>query len=338
MKKVLSVTLVVLLLLACCGCVSSQEPAATQPDQQETTEPTQETQVIYAPWKEDVSKLARDTGSIHYYFMASHGMFIDAEANWPLKWGDSCLIAFPNGELMLIDGGKGPMIDVLVTSLKQMGVETLDYVILTHCHKDHGNGIIEDGGVLDNFTVKNVYWNGVHNSAWQERGIEERFAQKSGGLQLLKKGDTMQIGEVSMEVLWPLEEEIDKVYTVDTDLNNTSLVLRFDYKDHSALFAGDLYTSGEELLLADCEEKLDVEFLKVPHHGAVTSSGTFFVFAVSPKVAMATGFESVATSVQNRYDGMGTKLLYDQYNGFVHVYSDGTQIAYDTMQSRKKNG
>lgn len=327
MKRIICGVLALILALSFCAC-GKQENLAPTPSGEGTAEET----IVYAPWEYDVAEKAKEAGEIHYYFMASHGMHIDSEANHPKKWGDCCLIAFPNGELMLVDGGKGVMIPVIVENLKKMGVEKLDYVVLSHCHGDHGCGIFNEGGVLDNFQVGKAYWNGVKNGGW-ETPVEELFSNKGVTLELLQKGDVLEIGEVSMEVLWPMPEEIGQSYTSAADINDRSMVMRFDYKDHSSLFVGDLYKNGEGLLVEESGDKLKADLLKAPHHGSPTSGSTAFLFEVNAKIAVATGYQDVEFDQTENYRKMGTELLYDTEHGYIHAWSDGTELQYESEKT-----
>jgi len=71
---------------------------------------------------------------------------------------------------------------------------------------------------------------------------------------------------------------------------------------------------------------LDVDFLKVPHHGYDTSSSLEFIEAVSPEIAMAIGRLKIPNVVRNRYANAGVTFLDDRTNGYVHVTgaTDGT--------------
>lgn len=335
-RNAIFVILAVLLLLSCCGC----GPAQTQTPTTEPTQPVVEGEPgSVCPWELDAVAEAKKTGTIHYYFMASHGLFMSAEENHPYKWGDSCLVVFPNGETMLIDGGMEVYAPVLVKNLKRLGIEKLDYVMMSHCHNDHCFGLLRPGGVFENFPVGKIYWTGIISENWvADAGVDllaecEKFGYP---MEALQQGDVRQFGDATMEVLWPAPGRIGTGLDNATDLNNQSMVVRFDYKDHSSLFTGDLYTEAEQQVVEANGEKVDVQLLKAPHHGSPTSSSVAFLSAVTPKLAVATGYQDVTFDMIERYDAMGARLLYDQYNGYVHISSDGTEMTYDTLQTRRK--
>lgn len=61
-------------------------------------------------------------------------------------WGDAHIIRHPSGSVTLIDGGDGgssPDQDHPVAWLNRNGMETLDWMILTHIHEDHQNGLLD---------------------------------------------------------------------------------------------------------------------------------------------------------------------------------------------------
>lgn len=61
-------------------------------------------------------------------------------------WGDAHLIRLPSGAVTLIDGGDGsrsPERDHPLDWMDRNGVSALDWMILTHIHEDHLNGLME---------------------------------------------------------------------------------------------------------------------------------------------------------------------------------------------------
>lgn len=90
-------------------------------------------------------------------------------------------------------------------------------------------------------------------------------------------GDSLPLGETSLEVLGPLEEY--------EETNDCSLVLRLDYLGFSALFCGDIEAQAE-LDLVKSGAALDADLLKVAHHGSASSSSRRFLEAVAPAYAV----------------------------------------------------
>ena len=109
--------------------------------------------------------------------------------------------------------------------------------------------------------------------------------------------------------------------------------MRLDYKDHSSLFAGDLHEVGEMFFLSGNEkEKVDADLLKVPHHGRPTSGSVSFLNAVSPTVAVATGYVDMPEGLQQRYRDCGCEVYTDYVHGYVQVSTDGTTMTVQTSR------
>ena len=79
-----------------------------------------------------------------------------------------------NGKHALVDAGTsstmGPTLGKLPDNLRAIGVapETIDYVLLTHIHPDHSNGLVDDDGRA-NFPNAEVIVNGEDLRFWLER-------------------------------------------------------------------------------------------------------------------------------------------------------------------------
>jgi len=274
-------------------------------------------------------------GMLHYYFMSSEGKVFTSEGKIS-KWGDCCLIRFPNGENMLIDCGVAGFGPVLVENLKGLGITKLDNIVITHPHSDHQNGIFHEdnltgAGVLDQFEIGRVYHRGGtdpvrEDSAWVTRVCEERGLE----LSILEKGHTLEFGKVKAEVLWPMPGTSGKMLSGGVVVNDNSIVIRFDYGEHSSLFAGDLYVMGENQLINEHAGKLDVDLLKVPHHGNDTSSTERFLQMVSPEIAVATGYVEIPDAVETRFRAVGARLLGDRAYGNIHISTDGKSMNVET--------
>ena len=279
------------------------------------------------PYQYDVKEKAIADGKIHYYFMAAKGMIMDPTNGGDRdKWGDSCLVVFPNGETMLIDAGYAIQAPVIIGSLKRMGVTTLDYLVITHPHNDHIGGAFSSSSTfLDEIIVEQVYYQDLqYGSSW-DGVLESKCDARSIPYTALWKDDVLTFGEgdkaVTMTMLWPGESDVDK--TIDATTNKHSMVFRFDYGEHSSLFTADIYDYTDKKLLAMYTEgELEADLMKVPHHGLGTNTSSVALLqAVTPEIAVATGSFDISSTLTKRYADIGATLLEDRFHGYIHIAS-----------------
>lgn len=339
MRKLICLLIVVVLLLGCTGCGSQETPETTAPT--ETTAPVNAVDYTpyMCPWTAEDLEKARSDGKMHYFFMAGEGIHISRSQENVDKWGDSTLVVFPNGKLMLIDTGPVNYGPVLLRNLQQMGVERLDYMLITHPHGDHQNGAFSeenrDGGILDLIGVDQVYWRGGGvGSSEKDMMVAKVCTEKNIPFEVVEQGTVLEFGQVKMTFLWPAVGT-SNTFVPKADINDKSIVHRFDFQEHSALFAADLYVAGENALMAVTDPALlDTDFLKVPHHGHATSSSMDFIKAISPELSVAMARVPIQSTLREMYKQIGSTLLYDLVNGYIHVSAaaDGT-MEYTTTRN-----
>lgn len=278
---------------------------------------------------------AMDTNTLVFHFMSGEGIDIPYASN-SQKWGDACLIVFPEGSTMLIDSAMSGYSEVLTANLRKMGIEKIDFFVLSHPHDDHYGGLLVEGGLLDSFEIGLVYLNGTVNGNFDSKAkIEGSIEAHSVPYQILSAGDELEIDGVRIRCLSPDRNVVGTSCTVTEDINGTSLVLRFDYGEVSALFTGDIYAPKERELVTMYGRLLDVDILKIPHHGNNTSSCAEFAAAVSPQVAVATGGLMMTTNVYYSYAKTGAKVLFDAVDGYITIMTDGKDIEVSTSRERE---
>jgi competence protein ComEC len=127
----------------------------------------------------------------------------------------------------------------------------------------------------------------------------------------------MEIDGVRLEFLSPNSSPVD----ASVDANDYSAAFRLSYGRFSALFLGDLPVDGERSLVKELGAGLDVDLLKVAHHGSNGSSSTELLVATSPQVAL------ISAGRRNRYRHPGTKTLAQLGAAGIRVFrsdQDGT--------------
>jgi competence protein ComEC len=247
--------------------------------------------------------------------------------------GDAIFAAFPDGRTLLLDGGglfgtaraggfrSGLDIGEQVVSpyLWSRGVRRLDVVALSHAHQDHLDGL---HAVLENFRVGEL-WVGRDVASPAYRTLLETAARRGVPVVHLTRGHRFTWGEVRGALLWPERQEGPAAAAQ----NNDSLVLRLDFGGTSALLAGDIERDVERQLAAQ-GAMLDVDYLKVPHHGSRTSATREFMEAVTPQAAAislsATNpFGHPHAEVLERLAAAGAGVLRTDRDGAITFRSDG---------------
>jgi competence protein ComEC len=117
---------------------------------------------------------------------------------------------------------------------------------------------------------------------------------------------------------------------IDDDPNASSLVLRIDHGDTSILLTGDAERESEETMVSRWDDWLDVDIVKVAHHGSRTSSTSFFVERTNPEFAIVSaGFNSYGLpshEVMDRWERRGARVHLTRTLGAFCLSSYGTSF------------
>lgn len=258
--------------------------------------------------------------------------------------GESSLITFPDGKRMLVDGGGSyreggldPGERLVAPALRSRGVNRLDYLVLTHPHPDHLNGLLF---LVKNFPVGEFWESGRHDGSdeylalkrlLQERGVPVRRIDASSG--------PITLGGVLIEPLSPAGT-IGVAGTASSgNLNETSLVFRLCCGEYSILFTGDIGHDAEKLLIEKNPE-LHCTVLKVPHHGSRSSSSELFLEAVSPECALISAgygnrFRLPAAATLARLQRRGIPIYRTDLDGTVSItLEDGSWSVATFLRER----
>ena len=218
--------------------------------------------------------------------------------------GDAVLLSVA-GNNILIDGGPDwEVIKGLDRNLPFLN-RTLDVIILSHAHHDHFIGLAE---VIRRYKVKKIYY--YHHNFTDIAYREMILTLNTAEVEMINILDvnSLLIENCNLNFLWPFKEISDK-----SDLNDLSIVAKFNCKNLSFLFTGDITEAVEKLLITH-KKNLSADVLKACHHGSKYSNSLSFLRQVNPEIIVFTvgkanryGFPSKETVLRVEKEGIKIK-------------------------------
>lgn len=274
--------------------------------------------------------------------------------------GDSILISTAGGKTVLVDAGDTTKGKVVVEALKRNNIQQLDYLIITHPHSDHLGGATE---VFKAVKVLNVIDNGQAPSVPPDLiAAPKPVANKGKNLKPQKPSRTATITKfyddykqaltasgahyetaavgtkldlgngALLTILAPSDPMFtrDHMKTGGNEANANSIVMRLDYGSFSMLLAGDAEEQTEHRMLTK-DLNLQVQVLKVAHHGSKYATSQDFLNRVKPAIAL------VSCGSWNRYGHPAQSVLDRLRTANVKLYRTDLQGEV-TITTRGKDG
>ena len=246
--------------------------------------------LIFAAWSAPLTAQARKTLDVY---------FVDVEG------GQATLIVSPSGESMLIDAGwsgfNGRDAERIAAAARQAGVSRIDYMVVTHYHRDHVGGVPElaakmpvgtfvdygenreGGNAAEVFAAyEPVRAKGRHivakpGDALPIKGIEARVVSSGGALVTSAVGGTAAPN--------PLCKDF-KPRDPDPTENARSLGTIIKYGAFRMLDLGDLTWNKEHDLACPGNLLGTFDVYLTTHHGMDASGPAALVHAIRPRVVV----------------------------------------------------
>lgn len=217
---------------------------------------------------------------------------------------DSILIT-NNGHNMLIDAGNNEDGHKLVKYIKEdLGITEFDYLIGTHPHEDHIGGLDD---IINNFDIKKIYLPDITTTTKTFEDVLDAISSKELTITIPKIGETFKLGEADFTILY--------TGTNSSDLNSTSIITKMIFGKYSYLFTGDTTSDIEKTIL---DQNIDIDVLKVAHHGSKYSSSLEFLEKTTPSYAI------ISVGKNNSYDHPSSETINNlkKYTNNIYLTSE----------------
>lgn len=241
--------------------------------------------------------------------------------------GDCELISC-NGVNILVDGGEARNSQKVINYLKYLEIEKLDCYIATHPHSDH---IGAATSILTAIPCEKVFTTYFSEFNIPTSDLYEDFLDTiySTGTQAVavEAGDEYIFGDLKINIHAPITES--------SDYNEMSIVFTATYDNTSVLFTGDTTVEVEEQML-ESGYIMDVDVIKVAHHGSTTSSSEEYINAISPEYAVIScgannsyghPHDEIVDLLENNY----IEYLRTDECGSIVCYSDGKNFNLEAV-------
>jgi len=220
--------------------------------------------------------------------------------------GQATLIVSPTGQSLLIDTGWPGFdyrdADRIVAALKLAGVTEINYVIITHFHRDHVGGVTQ---LVDRIKVGMFIDHGPNmedsDVTREDYATYQKVIAKIPH-RTVKPGDTIPVSGIDVEVLTANGEHIaspikgagqdnpscasEPAWPVDPSENARSLGVLVTFGKFRFIDLGDLTKQKEFALVCPRNLVGTVDVYLTTHHGFDQSNSKAIVAALHPRVAI----------------------------------------------------
>ena len=203
--------------------------------------------------------------------------------------GSTMLLTAPGAHAAILDVGTDTNSDpgeTAALALHAAGLRHVEAVVVSHGNFDHHSGLPT---LLRRVPVERWLTNSYFTTQGETESSTDRLLRRlPDGVSkhdVLRAGERLALGEVTLEVLWPRDG-----LGLTWDDNNASLVMRISAAGRTILVTGDIERDAMKALVEGEQAgriSLKSDVLIAPHHGAVLKNVTGeFYAAVSPSVVV----------------------------------------------------
>ena len=223
-----------------------------------------------------------------------------------VEGGQATLFAAPGGQSLLVDTGWPDFnhrdVDRIAAAAKKAGIKRIDYLLITHYHRDHVGGV---QALAKKMPIVNYIDHGEQTETGKAAEVlfnEYKAFRDQGTHIVAKPGDTIPVKGLDVKVVAAARAAIssplpgagqanpacvgEKQAADDQTENAQSVGVVITYGDFRMLDLGDLTKDREWNLMCPNNKIGTVDFFLVSHHGLGQSNSAPLVRGIEPRVAL----------------------------------------------------
>lgn len=245
--------------------------------------------------------------------------------------GDATFIETPKHTQVLIDGGPDASVLGQLSSVMPFYDRSIDLIVLTHPQLDHLFGLVE---VLKRYSVGHVLMTGVEYKSRTYDEFNALIAAQHIPVWIARAGQRIALDDTAtIDVLYPLESD-QGMQTTPNDVNDTSVATLLTYGKEKFLMMGDAQI-GEEVGLINSGQNINIDVLKLSHHGSKTSTSQLFLDKTTPSLAFASmglnnRFGHPSPEVVQRLASSSIPFYRTDLQGRMDISTDGNTLSVKT--------
>ena len=263
--------------------------------------------------------LFEDTGLRNSQQSESNMMYVDF-----IDVGQgNCTLVHMGDTAILVDSGEVGAAQTVISYIKNLGIDELDCVLVTHPHSDHMGAMTK---ILYEFEIKDLIMPEIPEDIIPTNSTYEKFltavSDNAENVIPAEAGMTYSYGEMNLEILAPLHGY--------DNLNDMSAVSRVSFGETSVMFMGDASTAVEKDLL-NTGKDFSADIINIGHHGSKTASSQKWFEAVNPEFAViccgaGNEYGHPHSVVTERLDNIGIEYYRTDLNGTVVFQSNSKEF------------
>lgn len=250
--------------------------------------------------------------------------------------GDGLVLHAGRSTAVVVDAGPDPA--AIDRCLRELDVQYVPVLVLTHFHADHAGGL---AGVLRGRTIGEIEVTPYFSPPAEYKRVLELAALHRIPIRTVTYREKRTVGPVAWTSLWPARVPASGRPGSTADQgspeNNASIAMMAEVSGLRLLLTGDLEPESQRAILATGAD-LRADVLKVPHHGSSQQEPTFIAATQARLAIISAGLNNdyghPAPRTIDLLNHRGMRIARTDTSGSIALQNPGDQLSLTTNNRR----